>query len=72
MAVEFAIDPAHFHDAFAADLPEAQTAIMAATRRPVAELRTCRLIHQPAPIIERVVEIELLEPDVELFCFTFG
>ncbi len=37
-AVEFAIDPAHFHDAFAADLPVAQTAVMAATQRPVAEL----------------------------------
>jgi pimeloyl-ACP methyl ester carboxylesterase len=35
-AVEFAIDPAHFHDAFAADLPEEQTAVMAATQRPVA------------------------------------
>jgi pimeloyl-ACP methyl ester carboxylesterase len=37
-AVEFAIDPAKFHDAFAADLPEEQSAIMAATQRPVAEL----------------------------------
>jgi pimeloyl-ACP methyl ester carboxylesterase len=37
-AVEFAIDPAHFHDAFAADLPAAQTAVLAATQRPVAEL----------------------------------
>ena len=37
-AVEFAIDPAKFHDAFAADLPPAQTAVMAATQRPVAEL----------------------------------
>jgi pimeloyl-ACP methyl ester carboxylesterase len=36
-AVEFAIDPAKFHDAFAADLPAAQTAVMAATQRPVAE-----------------------------------
>jgi pimeloyl-ACP methyl ester carboxylesterase len=35
---EFAIDPAKFHDAFAADLPEEQAAIMAATQRPVAEL----------------------------------
>ncbi len=35
--VEFAIDPAKFHDAFAADLPAAQTAVMAATQRPVAE-----------------------------------
>jgi pimeloyl-ACP methyl ester carboxylesterase len=37
-AVEFAIDPARFHDAFAADLPPEQTAVMAATQRPVAEL----------------------------------
>jgi len=36
--VEFAIDPAKFHDAFAADLPAEQTALMAATQRPIAEL----------------------------------
>jgi pimeloyl-ACP methyl ester carboxylesterase len=36
-AVEFAIDPAKFHDAFAADLPVKQTALMAATQRPIAE-----------------------------------
>jgi pimeloyl-ACP methyl ester carboxylesterase len=36
-AVEFAIDPEKFHDAFAADLPEEQSAVMAATQRPVAE-----------------------------------
>ena len=36
-ATEFAIDPAKFHDAFAADLPLEQTAVMAATQRPVAE-----------------------------------
>ena len=36
-AVEFGIDPAKFHDAFAADLPTEQTAVMAATQRPVAE-----------------------------------
>jgi pimeloyl-ACP methyl ester carboxylesterase len=35
--VEFAIDPAKFHDAFAADLPAEQTALMAATQRPVAD-----------------------------------
>ena len=35
--VEFAIDPAKFHDAFAADLPEEKTALLAATQRPVAE-----------------------------------
>ena len=35
-AVEFPIDPAKFHDAFAADLPTEQTAVMAAAQRPVA------------------------------------
>ena len=35
--VEFAIDPAKFRDAFAADLSEEETALMAATQRPVAE-----------------------------------
>jgi pimeloyl-ACP methyl ester carboxylesterase len=35
--VEFSIDPAKFHDAFAADLPEEETALMAATQRPIAE-----------------------------------
>jgi pimeloyl-ACP methyl ester carboxylesterase len=37
-AVEFAINPTHFHEAFAADLPAEQAAVMAATQRPVAEL----------------------------------
>ena len=37
-AVEFAINPAHFHEAFAADLPAEQAALMAATQRPAAEL----------------------------------
>ena len=36
--MEFAIDPAKFHEAFAADLPAEQTAVMAATQRPGAEL----------------------------------
>jgi pimeloyl-ACP methyl ester carboxylesterase len=35
-ATEFAIDAAQFHDAFAADVPQAQAAIMAATQRPVS------------------------------------
>ena len=35
-AVEFAIDPARFREAFAADLATEQTAVMAATQRPVA------------------------------------
>jgi pimeloyl-ACP methyl ester carboxylesterase len=37
-SVEFAIDPEKFRDAFAADLPPEQTAVMAATQRPAAEL----------------------------------
>jgi pimeloyl-ACP methyl ester carboxylesterase len=37
-AVEFAVDPTKFRNAFAADLPAEQTAVMAATQRPVAEL----------------------------------
>src|SRR3954467_11129909 len=37
-AVEFTIDPAGFHDAFAADLPPERTAVMAVTQRPVSEL----------------------------------
>jgi len=36
-ATEFAIDAGKFRDAFAADLPAGQTAVMAATQRPVAE-----------------------------------
>jgi len=36
-ALEFVIDPAKLHDAFAADLPVGQTALMAATQRPAAE-----------------------------------
>jgi pimeloyl-ACP methyl ester carboxylesterase len=37
-ATEFAIDPVKLHDVFAADLPEQQAAVLAATQRPVAEL----------------------------------
>jgi pimeloyl-ACP methyl ester carboxylesterase len=37
-AVEFAIDPEKFQDAFAADLSAEETAVMAATQRPVAEV----------------------------------
>jgi pimeloyl-ACP methyl ester carboxylesterase len=35
-AVELYIDPAKFHDAFAADLPRDETFLMAATQRPIA------------------------------------
>lgn len=36
--VEFAIDPTKIRDAFAADVPPEQTALLAATQRPAAEL----------------------------------
>jgi pimeloyl-ACP methyl ester carboxylesterase len=36
-ATEFAIDPAKLREAFAADLPPEQTALIAATQRPIAE-----------------------------------
>lgn len=37
-AVEFSVNPACFHEVFAADLPAEQAAVMAATQRPLAEL----------------------------------
>ena len=37
MATEFGIDPAQFHNAFAADLPADLSAVMAAAQRPIAE-----------------------------------
>src|SRR5262249_6661911 len=37
-AVEFTVTPTLFGEAFAADLPAAQTALMAATQRPIAAL----------------------------------
>jgi pimeloyl-ACP methyl ester carboxylesterase len=46
--VEFAIDPEKFHDAFAADLPAEQSAVMAATQRPVAELAFSEPNGEPA------------------------
>ncbi len=36
-AVEFAVNPSRFHEAFAADLPAGQAAVMAAAQRPAAE-----------------------------------
>jgi pimeloyl-ACP methyl ester carboxylesterase len=35
-APEYTIDPAHFHRAFAADVPEERAALMAADQRPIA------------------------------------
>jgi pimeloyl-ACP methyl ester carboxylesterase len=45
---EFAIDPARFHDAFAADLPEEQARVMAATQRPVSALGFAEPTSAPA------------------------
>jgi pimeloyl-ACP methyl ester carboxylesterase len=47
-AVEFAVDPAKFHDVFAADLPDEQAAVMAATQRPIAELAFSEPNGEPA------------------------
>ena len=47
-ATEFAIDPDKFREAFAADLPAEQTAVMAATQRPVAEAAFSELNGAPA------------------------
>jgi pimeloyl-ACP methyl ester carboxylesterase len=47
-AVEFAINPALFREAFAADLPAEQTAVMAATQRPVAAFAFTEVSGPPA------------------------
>jgi pimeloyl-ACP methyl ester carboxylesterase len=47
-AIEFAIDPAKFQDAFAADLSPQQAALMAATQRPVADLAFSEAASAPA------------------------
>jgi len=47
-AVGFAIDPEQFHDAFAADLPKEQPAVMPATQRPAAELAFSEPNGEPA------------------------
>jgi thiol-disulfide isomerase/thioredoxin len=38
----------------------------------VAEPRMYQLIRQPGPIVDRQVEIQFLDPGVEVFVFTFG
>jgi hypothetical protein len=38
----------------------------------VAEQRLYRLIRQPQSIADRQLEIELLDPGVEIYAFTFG
>jgi pimeloyl-ACP methyl ester carboxylesterase len=47
-AVEFAVDPEKFHNTFAADLPEKQSAVMAATQRPVSEVAFSEPNGEPA------------------------
>ncbi|MGY1624001.1 alpha/beta fold hydrolase [Geodermatophilus sp. SYSU D00965] len=47
-ATEFGVDPARFHEAFAADLPVEQTAVLAATQRPIAEAAFTDLSGPPA------------------------
>jgi hypothetical protein len=46
--VEFAVNPARFHDAVAADLPAEQAAVLAATQRPAAELAFSQPTGPPA------------------------
>jgi pimeloyl-ACP methyl ester carboxylesterase len=47
-AVEFSVNPARFHEVFAADLPAEQAAVMAATQRPIAELAFSESTGRPA------------------------
>lgn len=47
-ATEFTINPARLQEAFAADLPLAQTAVMAATQRPVSEFAFSEATGVPA------------------------
>jgi pimeloyl-ACP methyl ester carboxylesterase len=47
-ATEFVIDPAKFQEAFAADLPQSQTAVLAATQRPIAEVTFAEPTTAPA------------------------
>jgi pimeloyl-ACP methyl ester carboxylesterase len=47
-ATEFAINPARLQEVFAADLPAEQTALMAATQRPISELAFSEVNGRPA------------------------
>jgi pimeloyl-ACP methyl ester carboxylesterase len=47
-ATEFVVDPAKFHDVFAADLPADQAAVLAATQRPVADAAFSDVMGTPA------------------------
>jgi hypothetical protein len=51
--VELAVDPAKFRDVVAADLPAEQTAVMAATQRPIAELAFSEPIEGRLPVARR-------------------
>jgi pimeloyl-ACP methyl ester carboxylesterase len=47
-ATEFAIDPARFQEVFAGDLPLSQTALLAATQRPISEVTFAEPTTAPA------------------------
>jgi pimeloyl-ACP methyl ester carboxylesterase len=47
-ATELAIDPAKYHDVFAADVPPEQTVVMAVTQRPIAEVTFTEPSGRPA------------------------
>jgi pimeloyl-ACP methyl ester carboxylesterase len=47
-ATEFVIDPARFQEVFAADLPLSQTALLAATQRPISEVTFAEPTTAPA------------------------
>ena len=57
-AVEFAIDPAKFRDAFAADVPAEQTALMAATQRPITDVDGSHvvMVSQPDAVTDVILE----------------
>ena len=38
----------------------------------VTQQRLYQLIRQPKPVVDRLFEIEFLEPRIEAFAFTFG
>jgi pimeloyl-ACP methyl ester carboxylesterase len=46
--IEFHIDPAMFHDAFASDLPPGEAAVMAETQRPISALAFSQPSGRPA------------------------
>src|SRR5262249_42892163 len=48
MEAEFRIDPLHFHDAFARDVPEKESSVMAQTQRSVSALAFAQPANRPA------------------------